>query len=537
MAEVYRARVDPRVGFQVPQARPGIAPLAIVGQSLAETGDRVGRSIGRVQDQLAHDEHAWLSSTLAQARADWGITLAERKSAAEPGAPEFAPALLKEYDDWSAKTIEQAGGRAQGELAARLKVIRADLAGDALAFESGARTEWAKSQITGALENGRTAVFSAPQHYESALGEQLGILAKTRLPGPVKAGLERQIRQGLTEAYVAAQVERDPGGMAGKLGPGRTDAIVGQLSLEDRRRLYAKAESEVKQRASDARAEMSIQLQMEERAARQADKAERKARDAKELELTLGLLEGTSSPVDVRQAAKLRQLGASEVRTLESLSRQVEDGVDDWRIAADLRIRANSGDDVLRDALQARQAGAISNQTLATITDEVQQQRKQGGLFANEGVKSARKQLEEILLDGQNLFTGIKAPTAEKVAKADDMFRRRMMDDPAADPTKVRDQVLATFKGSAMDEAALPKSRFLVGTVRQPDIAATTTRLQEALAAGRITQAEFLNEFEAIEEIEKYSASIPPKPVAPTPAAPAASQSLWDRAKGALVGQ
>lgn len=532
MAEVYRPRVDPRVGFQVPQARPGIAPLAIVGQGLADTGDRALRSIGRVQDQLAHDEHAWLSSTLAQARADWGVTLAERKSAAEPGAPDFAPNLLKEYDDWSAKTIEQAGGRAQGELAARLKVIRADLAGDALAFESGARTEWAKSQITGALENGRTAVFSAPQHYESALGEQLGILAKTKLPGPVKLGLERQIRQGLTEAYVAAQVERDPGGMAGKLGPGRTDAIVGQLSLEDRRRLYSKAESEVKQRAADGRAQMSLRLQMEDRDARLAEKAERKMREERELSLTVGLIGGSTTPAEIMQAGKLRQLGADQVRTLMSLSRQEGEGVDDWRIAADLRIRANSGEDVLGDALRARQSGAISNRTLATVTDEVQQQRQQGGPLAREDVKSARKQLEEILLDGQNLFTGIKAPTAEKVARADDMFRRRMSDDPTADPVKVRDQVLSTFKGGAMDEAALPKSRFLVGTVRQPDIAATTARLQEALAAGRITQAEFLNEFEAVEEISKYAASLPVKPAAPAqpatvPASPGIMQRLF----------
>jgi hypothetical protein len=533
MADVYRPRVDPRVGVQIPNARPTISPLSVVGQALAETGDRVGRSIGRVQDQLEHDEHAWLSGTLAQARADWGVKLAERKASAEPGAPEFAPSLLKDYDEWSAKTTEQAKGRAQGELAARLKVIRADLAGDALAFETGARTEWAKSQITGALENGRTAVFSAPQHFESALGEQLGILEKTKLPAPVKAGLERQIRQGLTEAYVAAQVERDPGGMARKLGPGQTDAVVSQLSLEDRRRLYAKAESEVKQRASDARAEMSIKLQMEERAARIAEKNERKARAERELGLTVGLLAGQTTPAEIMQAGKLRQLGADQVRTLMSLSRQEGEGFDDWRIAADLRIRANSGEDVLRDALQARQAGAISSRTLSTITDEVQQQRQSGGAFAREDVKSARKQLEEILLDGQNMFTGIKAPTAEKVARADDMFRRRMMDDPTADPVKVRDQVLQTFKGGAMDETALPKSRFLVGTPRQPDIAASTARLQEALAAGRITQAEFLNEFEAIEEISKYAAAQPAKPAPAQPAAPAAGGSWF---KG-LLGQ
>lgn len=523
MAEPYRPRVDPRVGIPIPQARPVPNALALVGTGLADVAERTQRSVGQLQQQLDHEEHAWLSSTLATARAEWSVTLAERKAGAPPGATGFKDGLLKDFDAWAEKTVGEARGRAQGELAARLKIIRADLMGDALAFETAARADWAKEQVKGSLEAGRTAVFAAPQHYESALGEQLSLLAKSTLPEPVKAGLERQIREGMTEAYVAARVERDPAGMMKALGPGQSDPIVSQLSLDDRRRLYGKAEAETRQRAADARAEMGIKLQLEERAARQAEKAERKAREESELKLTLGILSGEATAREVVNAGRSRLIGADQVRTLLSVARQESEGADDWRIAADLRIRASSGEDVLRDALQARQAGAISNVTLGRITEEVEQQRRMGGPLSREEVKTARSQLRETLLEGQNAFTGIKAPTAEKVAAADDMFRRRLLADPEADPAKLRDQVLATFRGGAMDESALPRSRFLVGTVRAPDVPATIDALNRALAAGRITRAEFLNEAEAIEAIGKFAASQPAKPAAPAQPAPAPS--------------
>lgn len=499
----------------------------MIGAGIADVGDRVTRAANRVEDQLDHEQHAWLSNTLAQARAEWSVKLAERKASAGPGAPDFNKSMLADFDQWSEKAVADAQGSSQRELAMRLKVIRADLMGDALAFETGARADWAKEQIKGTLEAGRTAVFSAPQHYQSALGEQLSLLAKSTLPEPVKAGLERQIREGLTEAYVAARVERDPGGMMKALGPGRTDAVVGQLSLDDRRRLYAKAESETRQRQSDARAEQSIRLQLEERAARKAEKAERQQREQRELSLTIGLLGDEVNERDIVQAGRAREIGADQVRTLLSVARQRGEGQDDWRIAADLRIRAAAGEDVLRDALQARQAGSISNLTLGRVTEEVDQQRRMGGPMAREEVKSARDQLRDVLAEGKTIFTGFSSEVAEKIARADDMFRRRIMADPEADAVKVRDQVLDTFRGGALTESALPKSRFLVGTVRQPDIQGTIDRLNTALASGAITRAEFLNEAEAIEQIGKYAATLPAPvaPVAPAAQAPASSSS------------
>lgn len=521
MAEPYRARLDPRTG---PVLSPGRRPGASGAELVVGLADRVARVAEQQVEQLRHDDHAWLASTLAESRAEWGVTLQERKLAAEGGAPGFKDSLLKDFDEWAGKTSQAAPGGAKRELDMRLKVLRADLMGDALGFETGARAEHAKSQIEGMLATSKTNVFAAPQHYESVLGEQLGILARSALPDPVKAGLERKIRNDMAEAVILARIDRDPAGMRDALSGRRGDAAVSQLKLEDRTRLLGKAESEMRERERDARSERTLALQLEDRATRQAEKAEKAAREEHELDLTVGIVDGKVTARDVMQAGKLRQIGADQARTLLSLSRQEAEGSDDWQVANDLRVRASQGEDVLRDALSARSVGALSNRSLATISDEIAQQRRVGGQLAREDVKAARSQLREVLLEGQSTFTGIKAPVAEKVARADDMFRRRMLEAPDADPVAVRDQILDTFRAGTIDEASLPRSRFLVGAVRAPDIAASLDRVNAALGSGEITQAQYLNEIEALEQIGRFAATLP----APKPAAPAeAPKSGW----------
>ena len=65
----------------------------------------------------------------------------------------------------------------------------------------------------------------------------------------------------------------------------------------------------------------------------------------------------------------------------------------------------------------------------------------------------------------------------------------------------------------------MPRSRFLVGAVRAPDIAASLDRINAALGSGEITQAQYLNEIEALEQIGRFAATLPaPKPAEPLPA-------------------
>lgn len=213
---VTRVRIpqyDQRTSVQMvgaPQARavPGIAAFDVAGGQI----DRASRDIVSAAAHIADQDAAVWSARASAGMREWGDRqLVERQEQAAPGAPDFTPTLLRDFDTEAERVLGQAPSpRSRAFLAERLASYRASLSGDALRFEAGARMDNRVRLAGETLEINRNSLLNNPDRFATVYGETVGMIDGLAVTPQARTRLHEQARNGLAQSAIQGIINRDP---------------------------------------------------------------------------------------------------------------------------------------------------------------------------------------------------------------------------------------------------------------------------------------------------------------------------------------
>lgn len=213
----------------MPAARaPMVAVEDQTGRAVAGLGQAVGQIGDAVKRQQKEDAIAWVSKASSVDQIKWMTRLEELKLSAEPGAPDFTPRLLKEFEDYSAKALENAPAEARSFYEADMDRRRVYLASQALPFQSAQMRLHNESQYAAGLDADARSIALDPGLYDESRARRLAVLNESSLPASVKAKLIGDAEATMAYAAGAAMIDRDPhGAVAAMEAAARGEAVNG----------------------------------------------------------------------------------------------------------------------------------------------------------------------------------------------------------------------------------------------------------------------------------------------------------------------
>lgn len=193
-------------GAPTPFARA--IPTADIGRGLNQLGNEIYNAADRAEEETAR---AWSSDVLAKARLQWTQNFMDRQANAEPGAPDFTPNLMKEYEEYAKTTLEGAPtARSKRFLQSRLSEFKVDLGTKALEFEAKARIDYRNDKFDSAITETQKLMNTDPGQFKVALAEQLEFIDSSALP-PVQRSLKRQQAiDKISTSAVWSQIQKSP---------------------------------------------------------------------------------------------------------------------------------------------------------------------------------------------------------------------------------------------------------------------------------------------------------------------------------------
>lgn len=454
------------------QIRPDIGRRGGGAQSLGSGLADVADVLNRVREQ---DAAADATLKLAKAQTEWQAHLLERQEAAEPGAPEFTSTLVKDYGDYVEKTVATGKTRrAQQHLRERLTAFGGALSLDAMKFESEARLVDRSNKYTEAAELTATAAELDPDRYQVRLAEQLAALDELEVPPTKRAELRKGTIDLVRSRAAIGYVRRDPDAALKRLTmPEENDTLFRSLSPKARDAVLNEIESEQRMR-----------LTMEDRAYRNAERAERDLQDATSKEGDKLLAEGKLSPQWIE--SRRNRLSPDDYRYFYRELSGGGSGPRDVELYAGLRERAGRGEDVRDEARAALTRGAIGASDFDRIVGEVEGQRP-GWYKRGRDFISTSAAVSDLNPD--------PAAAQRKAAMIDDWDdwsdeNQKASDIEARDAYKriVEEYAIIDTRDFVITKRA---PRFLVGSRNAPDLDATEVATVQALDDGRITREEF----------------------------------------------
>lgn len=439
-----------------------------LGSGLADVAD----VLNRVREQ---DAAADATLTLAKAQTEWQAHLLERQEAAEPGAPEFTSTLVKDYGDYVERTVATGKTRlAQQHLRERLTAFGGALSLDAMKFESEARLVDRSNKYTEAAELTATAAELDPDRYPVRLAEQLAALDQLEV-SPIKRAELRKGTIDLVRSRAAiGYVRRDPDAALKRLTmPEDNDTLFRSLSPKARDAVLNEIESEQRMR-----------LTREDRAYRDAERAEREVQDATSKEGDKLLAEGKLSAQWIE--SKRNRLSADDYRYYYRALSGDGSGPRNVELYANLRERAGRGENVRDEARAALTRGAIGTSDFDRIVGEVEGQRpgwyKRGLDFISTSAAvsdlnpdPAAAQRKAAMLDDWNDWADENQKASDTEAR--DAYKRI-----------VEEYQIVDTRNFTLTKRA---PRFLVGSRTAPDLDATEAATVAAFEDKAISEEEF----------------------------------------------
>lgn len=207
-------------GYAPNEKASGLRINNFVGDALGNVGKGFGDvESGMVAEEVANahilrrqteqDAQAYAGKALSDAHVLWQDNLQKRMETAPPAATGFTPGVLKDFDEWSKTSIDQAPTVAAKQyLSQHLISYRTQLAGQAMSFESQARVGWRTDEFTKSVDNWAITVSKDPSKFElaqSALNETLPNV------GPLhQEKLRDYMRKALVQGTATGQIQTDP---------------------------------------------------------------------------------------------------------------------------------------------------------------------------------------------------------------------------------------------------------------------------------------------------------------------------------------
>lgn len=187
--------------------------LSRVGSGLQSNAD-AGMLMRRDNDMLLKqqaekDARSWAGVTASQAQLDWTQQLQDRKNSALPGAPDFTPGILNDFDKYAATTIGNAPTPMAKEfISSHMTALRTQLGDQAIQFQGAAKVGLRVDNAQTTIENSAKLVQQDPSQYGASLN-----LIRNTMPdvGPeITAKLNDKAIASLTAAAGSQVLDSNP---------------------------------------------------------------------------------------------------------------------------------------------------------------------------------------------------------------------------------------------------------------------------------------------------------------------------------------
>lgn len=481
--------------LQAPRGSPGLGGgVSDLGQGLGMVADVMAR-------QRDQDAAADVSLKLATAQSEWSQHLLQRQMEAPAGADGFTPGLLKDFDDYVAKTVPTAKTTtARNFLNQRLTEFRGELGNKALAFEAGARIADRTEKFEAARNQVASAAEVDPGSYTKRLAEQVSILDSLDIPATEKGKLRQDTIDLVTGRAAIGEARRNPDAALQRITqPEESDSLFRSLTPRARDAVYQEIESQQR-----------IRMAAEDRAYRDRERGERDMYDNSAKAGDKLLAEGklTASWIESNKA----RMSPTDVRYFYRAMKEPPPGGGPRNpmAYADMRDRAGRGQDVRTEAREALSRGDIGPSEFDRIVGETEQQRPGWYKRGNDFIATA---------SGVSDLNPDPAGAQRKAAMLDD-WQTWAGENPKASDTEARDaykRIVSEYAIVDYQQMTLVKRapQFLVGGRNAPDFDATEAATAQAFAEKRITQDEALKQAAMIREwrqaYERQAAAAPAK--------------------------
>lgn len=207
---VYQQQVTPQLGTSGAQAQ--FAPeqdntssaLARVGSGLTDVA-----AVLHVQQQ--QDQQATVAKQIGDDRVKWLQYTQDAKDTAGPGAPDFTPKLLTNFDDYANESLSKMqDGPAKNFYQTQLTGLRTSLATDAVSWQAQQHKAYNVDQYSQGNDSAARTIAMDPTQYGNVRASQLALIGASNLDQVTKDRLVDNFKDMASTAAGMRAVTGDP---------------------------------------------------------------------------------------------------------------------------------------------------------------------------------------------------------------------------------------------------------------------------------------------------------------------------------------
>lgn len=209
---IYEQQLVPNASLPTP--RMGVDPtgrgLQALGAGLSDLGGAIAR---KEREKVETEGRVWAAKAASQADLDMAEYLQKRQQEAQPGAPEFTPSFLKEYDTYTEGALKNAPSPfAKSILQAHMAQSREAYGKAALGWEASERARNTGQQIDDGVKMSANLVNANPAWFEREMGKWSSAIQGSSISEAAKQPLREMARKSLVNAAVVSWIDSDPAG-------------------------------------------------------------------------------------------------------------------------------------------------------------------------------------------------------------------------------------------------------------------------------------------------------------------------------------
>lgn len=216
--------------YRQQQSVGGVPNLGRVSTEAMTAGARGAQEIaGAVENVLGErrkeqlrieeeDAKVYAGKVIADSQLKWREEMLNRQASSEPGAPDFTPNVLKDFDAYSQEAISNAPTPASRRfIQSQMVDLRTRIGSAALEYESGARVQYRFQQQSDTIDAFAQNIAQAPN--EATIAEAMANIEQT-MPdvGPANQAKLREMAQvKFRRAAWLSQLQTDPDGVKAQI--------------------------------------------------------------------------------------------------------------------------------------------------------------------------------------------------------------------------------------------------------------------------------------------------------------------------------
>jgi len=232
-------------------------------QDLAGGTQAVVKAIDVVKER---DAATWSAQTLSNTQSSWMQQLEDRKLKADPGAPNFTPTLLKDFDAQANQVAQGAPTRQSKQfMTERLLALREELQRNAMSFEAASRVQNNVNVASKSIESASTELQNNPHLFTQRLAERNALFDAMPLTAEQRQQLKDKAEKEMAYNSVVGMIQMHPANMLATLKSGdSTDPAIRALSPEQRVQAEGHARQAINAQYIDQEHQLTLAKQAEE---------------------------------------------------------------------------------------------------------------------------------------------------------------------------------------------------------------------------------------------------------------------------------